>query len=445
MSAIVITPPFELFTDVDGRPLKNGFVYVGIDGLEPISNPKEVYWDEDLTIPAEQPLRTMNGYVVNNGTAAEIFTDGDYSITVNNKNGTLVFSRLSDGPSGMLDNTLIADLSQSYTFPTVSAMKASAIIFPDGKKIFWQGYHTQSDKGSNWGIVKTGPHVDDGGSIFTLADGRYVEANLKGNRVNVLKFGAFTDGVTDSIGALDAATTFANQSQMIWLPDTGMDYKISRSWRLDNAYQVDGANITISPLAGFVGITFNDTRAGDIPIDIDYLMIFVKGNNVNDVGGGLVRKAFVGEGINLDCLNIAKGGLFLERMPYSNWGPNVYNCLGGADYGIYHGVFSWACKINNPNIESWNGGAIWIDDGCNGIEISTPAIWGNATTPPVGIVVNQNCNGIVINGGFIEKMDTAFKALERVGAVEFNGVDIEGVSKISSEQNKQLGLSTKHV
>ena len=91
---------------------------------------------------------------------------------------------------GVTNNEVINDLSQAYTFKTVALMKASAVVFPAGKKIFWQGYYAESDGGSNWGIVKSGTHTDDGGSVFTLADGKYVKANLQGSKVSVLKFGA---------------------------------------------------------------------------------------------------------------------------------------------------------------------------------------------------------------------------------------------------------------
>tara|TARA_R110000851_G_scaffold219118_2_gene371922 strand:- start:5553 stop:7376 length:1824 start_codon:yes stop_codon:yes gene_type:complete len=88
-----------------------------------------------------------------------------------------------------LTSALINDLSQAYTFKTVTLMQASLIVFPVGKKIFWQGYYTESDGGSNWGLVTSGAHTDDGGSIFTLADGNYAEANLKGDKISTLKFG----------------------------------------------------------------------------------------------------------------------------------------------------------------------------------------------------------------------------------------------------------------
>ena len=108
---------------------------------------------------------------------------------------------------------IINDLSQAYTFKTVALMKASLIVFPVGKKIFWQGYYAASDGGSNWGIVTSGAHTDDGGSVFTLADGQYIAANIKG-KINVRKFGARGTYVPDvTLGVLGVGTDDAPEIQ----------------------------------------------------------------------------------------------------------------------------------------------------------------------------------------------------------------------------------------
>lgn len=344
--------------------------------------------------------------------------------------------RVADNVTGVsqasLDLNLINDLSQAYAFPTVNAMQISTIIFPDGKELTWDGYFDQTGLGGNSGIVTSGVHVDDGGSIFSLADGKYVKANQDGNRVEVTKFGAIPDDTTDVILRLEAATLFAGLERTIWLSASGdipsKSYMISRPWRAESNYSVDGENITIKPLVGFTGIVYNDVAGGNVPVTLDYLMQWIRTDNIRDASGPLRKKADIGSGINLDCSNIAKGGIYIERMPYSNIDCNVYQCLGGNDHGIYLGFFCWGCRINNPNIESYNGGAIYVDDGCNGIEINVPNIWGNATTPPVGITINLNCNGVSINGGFIEKMNTGLKTLTRVGGVVVTGTDFEGIT-----------------
>lgn len=96
MTILMLTNPFIPFTDASGNPLESGIVSVGVSGLNPETNPIQVYWDAALTIPAAQPFRTSGGYIVRNGTPAQIYADGvNFSMTVKNKNGRLVWSSLN--------------------------------------------------------------------------------------------------------------------------------------------------------------------------------------------------------------------------------------------------------------------------------------------------------------------------------------------------------------
>jgi hypothetical protein len=92
MPALSIQPPFPIFTDTDGQPLENGYVWIGTANLNPITNPITAYWDAALTVTAAQPVRTLNGYPVNAGTPARLYVNSDYSIQVQNKNGSVVYS-----------------------------------------------------------------------------------------------------------------------------------------------------------------------------------------------------------------------------------------------------------------------------------------------------------------------------------------------------------------
>lgn len=85
MSTLKINP-FEYFTDTNGDPLDAGYIYVGGVNLDPETNPIGVYYDAALTIPVSQPIRTVNGYILNAGSPASLFVDGNYSIRVRNKN-----------------------------------------------------------------------------------------------------------------------------------------------------------------------------------------------------------------------------------------------------------------------------------------------------------------------------------------------------------------------
>ena len=110
MSTIEVKPPYPAFAGADGQPLENGYIWIGEPNLTPQTNPKAVFWDSGLTIPAPQPIRTINGYVSRSGTPANIYVDGDYSISVLNKNGSQVYtspSILFAGSDRVIDITLL--------------------------------------------------------------------------------------------------------------------------------------------------------------------------------------------------------------------------------------------------------------------------------------------------------------------------------------------------
>ena len=92
MPALSIQPPFPTFTDTDGQPLENGYIWIGTANQNPITNPIAAYWDAALTVTAAQPVRTLNGYPSNAGTPARLYVNSDYSIQVQNKNGSVVYS-----------------------------------------------------------------------------------------------------------------------------------------------------------------------------------------------------------------------------------------------------------------------------------------------------------------------------------------------------------------
>lgn len=106
MSARIETP-FPIFTDTDGSPLEDGFLYIGEVNQNPEVVPTTVYWDENLTVPASQPIRTISGYPSRSGTIARVYLDVDYSITIRDKNSSLVSTSANetvDGGIGIIGN-----------------------------------------------------------------------------------------------------------------------------------------------------------------------------------------------------------------------------------------------------------------------------------------------------------------------------------------------------
>ena len=122
MSALSVEPPFPAFAGADGQPLEDGYIFIGTVNLNPITNPIVAYFDSALTITAVQPIRTSGGYPVYQGTPARIYTASDYSIQVQNKNGTVVYTSLNDNAFGGGTVVTNATGTGSQTiFPVTSA------------------------------------------------------------------------------------------------------------------------------------------------------------------------------------------------------------------------------------------------------------------------------------------------------------------------------------
>jgi len=87
-----IINPFDLYFGQDGRPINAGSLYVGVAGLDPQTNPVDVFYDREMTIPAQQPLNISGGYVWNCCAPTKIFAaPADYSFKVLDRNGAQVF------------------------------------------------------------------------------------------------------------------------------------------------------------------------------------------------------------------------------------------------------------------------------------------------------------------------------------------------------------------
>lgn len=87
--------PYPIFFEEDGRPVEGGHIYIGISGLNPISNPLTCYYDEAMTIPAAaKDIRISGGYIVYKGAPRNLYVPGDYSLLVQDKNGSTIYSSL---------------------------------------------------------------------------------------------------------------------------------------------------------------------------------------------------------------------------------------------------------------------------------------------------------------------------------------------------------------
>jgi hypothetical protein len=116
--ATSILPQYPIWSEIDGSPLEDGFIYIGIAGLNAESNPQTVYFDGALSVVAAQPIRTLNGYPARSGSPAMMYVAGDFSIVVRDKAGVLIY----------------ASLFNTYTdnFGTMANQSANAVAITGG-------------------------------------------------------------------------------------------------------------------------------------------------------------------------------------------------------------------------------------------------------------------------------------------------------------------------
>ena len=151
MSALSIQPTFPIFTGTDGLPLENGYIWVGTVNLNPQTNQIAVYWDAALTIAAPQPIRTLNGYPVYQGTPSRFYAGSDYSIQVLDSNGSLVYTSLNGNvASGSTASNATGNGVQTI-FPVTSTPFA---IYING---VYQNQNTYSAAGGNVTFTQAPP------------------------------------------------------------------------------------------------------------------------------------------------------------------------------------------------------------------------------------------------------------------------------------------------
>jgi hypothetical protein len=328
MSALSVQPTFPIFTDVDGQPLEDGYIWIGTVNLPAQTNPISVYWDAGLTIPAAQPIRTLGGYPANNGTPARLYVNSDYSILVQNKLGSLVYS--APAATERLSDVVLTGLNAA---------------------------DVQYDPAGTGAVTTT------------------VQAKLR-ETVSVRDFGAVGDGVTDDTAAIQAAIDYcAVAGGCVYIPaatyycSSGLDLKALVSIKGDG-YE---ASILQFDHTGY-GIKFESAAVNTNELWGGVLYGFsVRNSNVSNTDGGIVlagssqgtidnvRIGRFKYALILDQANIqnVQNCYFLSALTANVWLTNGPDYRAGASTGFTNRISIENCQFNGPTTMPWN----IIDDG----------------------------------------------------------------------------------
>ncbi|MCH7391809.1 hypothetical protein [Acinetobacter dispersus] len=124
-----VSTPFPIYNDTDGTPLDAGFIFIGELNKNPISSPIEIFYDSALTMPAENPARTRNGYVAKNGAPRQLFcAEPLISISVQNKRKETVWgpANINLNPGVTTDAVIDTASGKSQAEINADTLKKSA-------------------------------------------------------------------------------------------------------------------------------------------------------------------------------------------------------------------------------------------------------------------------------------------------------------------------------
>lgn len=304
MTALSIQPTFPIFTDIDGQPLEAGYIWIGTANLNPITNPILVYWDAALTLPAAQPIRTIGGYPVNSGTPARLYVNSDYSIQVQNRNGSVV-----------------------YSAPAATERLSGVVIEVDSTDV---------------SFIQAG----------TGAVARTARAKMR-DVVSVKDFGAVGDGVADDTAAIQAAI---NAASAVYVP-AGTYIVNVVTLDANTELHGDGSSSIIKQSASFAGgsqgsLYVNSGAAGSQVSNIVIRDLRIEGTNI--------AAPVFSEFKHLVSLNGVKNVLVANVEFVGFQGDGLYigsGNIGGQERHNYN-VTVRNCTFDGVNAENRNGVSI---------------------------------------------------------------------------------------
>ncbi len=361
MSVLSVQPTFPIFTEADGQPLENGYIWIGTVNLDPQVNPIAVYWDAALTQPAVQPIRTINGYPAKSGSPGRLYVNSDYSIRVQNKNGSVVYSapaateRYNGGVISSI-NALQVEYNPAGTGAVVSTNVQAKLREATNAVTDFGADNTGATNATtsllnffNYCIQTGTPgHIPTGDYLVTAGvlafDNGFVDT-------------LWPDILTDGYGAVTLKRADGTDAPMISITNGTATSGVDNVWQggslggmtFDQNGQVKAANQHGLLLRGIVGTNFGHMRA-------------------NSNGGS--------------CIHI-------ERKLFGGNNPDPYN-VGGCYFQAAEANFCGGAAFYNDNYVGLSGNTI---NYIRAIENANGAFYGFGTGNTVNIMSSGSCQG----------------------------------------------------
>ncbi len=191
--ASLINEDQQYFDQVTGELIVNGTVYIGLQNLDPVLNPKNIYSDRALTTSITNPQTTGADGRVNN----KIWLSGNYSIKVDDSDGVQRYIELDNGVyesvnvqshgavgDGVTDDSAAFLLALNTGLPVYVPKTSSPYLL------------------STWGQYSTTDilHIESNGATIDIGDSttKFIKAlhSVKLTNINFINCGKIIENLT---------------------------------------------------------------------------------------------------------------------------------------------------------------------------------------------------------------------------------------------------------
>lgn len=115
----------QLFYDLNGIPVDDGYIYIGEENQNPIEYPVDVYFYDNVEAP--QPVRTRNGMPI----GGNIYCSEIYSLLILNKNREKIYYSASNGEISKINDNLIIDGGFDLSEYSIQSSVGATLYGPD--------------------------------------------------------------------------------------------------------------------------------------------------------------------------------------------------------------------------------------------------------------------------------------------------------------------------
>ncbi|QZI87818.1 hypothetical protein SIPHO054v2_p0017 [Vibrio phage 103E44.1] len=286
---------------------------------------------------------------------------------------------------------------QTFTFNTVAEMVSGGATV--GSQVQWLGYYEASDGGSNWGIVKSGAHTEDGGSIFSIDANTYIEANLKGKSVSVLKFGAGHSS-TATAGINNDLTIFQKASDYVGTVKKGGKVKVPNPTHVDYYSFIDNFGTGVNQRGWLI-------RNDGITVEFESSSTIIKTLNNNQMR--CITVAYDTD--SLPAQRVRNIEIIGGTLDGNNDSPTAVTDENS------HGIdvrFATNVRIKGVNIKKFRGDGISLAYGVSNVRVKSVDVDGNRANALAGFR-----QGVAVLSG----EDIKITSLTTSGTI--TGIDLE--------------------